>query len=215
VKLGSTPSVPRTIALAGAGLTVVLKDFIVGFFGWFMLQGRDGIRVGDWVEIDGVAGEVLEVGLFHTVLMETGDWSDGAAPTGRKVRFLNSFAIEGHYFNFSTSGQWMWDELRVLIPLGQDPYPIIEGVQQLVEEATGANARLAEQEWRSSTSRYRVRTLSAVPGINVVPTSTGVEIRVRYITRAHERHEMRRSLYHAVIELMHGRRGEGESAGAA
>jgi RNase P protein component len=29
---------------------------------------------------------------------------------------------------------------------------------------------------------------------------------VRYITRAHERHEARRRLYHAVLELMHGKR---------
>jgi len=26
------------VALAGAGLTVALKDFIVGFFGWFVLM---------------------------------------------------------------------------------------------------------------------------------------------------------------------------------
>ena len=43
--------------------------------------------------------------MFHTVLMETGNWSDAGHPTGRRVTFTNSFAIEGHYFNFSTSGR--------------------------------------------------------------------------------------------------------------
>ncbi|HVA18530.1 MAG TPA: mechanosensitive ion channel family protein, partial [Candidatus Dormibacteraeota bacterium] len=120
------------LALAGAGLTVALKDFIVGFFGWFVLMGSNGIRPGDWVEINGVGGEVLEVGLLRTVLLETGDWSDAGHPTGRKVTFVNSFAIEGHYFNFSTSGQWMWDELQVDIPGDQDPYPIADEIKKIV-----------------------------------------------------------------------------------
>src|SRR5207253_637612 len=54
------------LGLAGAGLTVALKDFIVSFLGWFVLMGRNGIRLGDWVEINGVTGEVVEIGLFHT-----------------------------------------------------------------------------------------------------------------------------------------------------
>ncbi len=212
---GAPAQATTIIGLAGAGLTVAMKNFIVAFFGWFVLMGRNGLRVGDWVEIEGVGGEVVEIGLLHTVLLETGSWTDAGHPTGRRVSFVNSFAIEGHYFNFSTSGQWMWDELRVLIPSGEDPYPIIDGVQKLTQRETEANAKLAEQEWRKTTTRYRVRSFSAEPGINVVPTSAGVEIEARYITRAFERHETRRKLYQAVFELMHGKRGGGELAGAA
>jgi small-conductance mechanosensitive channel len=206
VVFGMPSQVTTVLGLAGAGLTVAMKDFIVAFFGWFILMGRNGIRVGDWVEINGVGGEVVEIGLLKTVLLETGSWSDAGHPTGRKVSFVNSFAIEGHFFNFSTSGQWMWDELQVLIPTGQDPYPVIDGIQKLVEKETESNARKAEEEWKESTSRYRVQAISAAPGINVQPTAAGIEVRVRYITRAYERHEARRRLYEAVVELMHGKR---------
>jgi small-conductance mechanosensitive channel len=206
VVFGMPSQVTTVLGLAGAGLTVAMKDFIVAFFGWFILMGRNGIRVGDWVEINGVGGEVVEIGLLKTVLLETGSWSDAGHPTGRKASFVNSFAIEGHFFNFSTSGQWMWDELQVLIPAGQDPYPVIDGVQKLVEKETETNARKAEEEWKESTSRYRVQAISAAPGINVQPTAAGIEVRVRYITRAYERHEVRKRLYEAVVELMHGKR---------
>ncbi len=211
--LGVPAQATTIIGLAGAGLTVAMKDFIVAFFGWFILMGRNGIRVGDWVEINGVGGEVAEIGLLHTVLLETGSWSDAGHPTGRRASFVNSFAIERHFFNFSTSGQWMWDELRVLIPLGQDPYPIIDGVQKLAREETEANAKLAEQEWLKATTRYRVRSFSAAPGVNVIPTSAGVEVNVRYITRAFERHDTRQRLYHAIVELMHGKCASGEVIG--
>ncbi len=203
---GMPTQTTTVLGLAGAGLTVAMKDFIVAFFGWFVLMGRNGIRVGDWVEINGVAGEVVEVGLLKTILLETGSWADAGHPTGRRVSFVNSFAIEGHFFNFTTSGQWMWDELQVLIPAGQDPYPIIDGIQKLVAKETEANAGKAEAEWREATTRYRVQAISAVPGINVVPTAAGIEVHVRYITRANERHEARKRMYEAVVAMMHGPR---------
>ena len=63
VLFGAPSQLSTVLALAGAGLTVALKDFIVAFFGWFVLMGRHGIRAGDWVEINGIGGEVVEVGL--------------------------------------------------------------------------------------------------------------------------------------------------------
>ena len=193
------------LGLAGAGLTVACKDFIMGFIGWFLLMGRNGIRVGDWVEIDGVVGEVAEIGLLRTVLLETGNWTDSGHPTGRKVAFVNSFAIEGHFFNFSTTGQWLWDEVEILVPSSQNPYPVIDAIQKMVTEQTQANVLAAEQEWQRSTSRYRAQPVSAAPAVSLRPTSSGIDVHVRYITRAGERHAMKTRLYQSLVELLHGR----------
>ena len=190
------------IGIVGAGLTVALKDFIVGFFGWLVLMGRNGIRLGDWVEINGVSGEVTELGMFHTVLMETGNWSDPGHPTGRRVTFTNSFAIERHYFNFSTSGQWLWDELQVVVPAGRDPYPIVNAITKQVAEATAESARQAEQEWERSVPAQRGKGFVGTPGVNVKPVVGGVEIAVRYITRANERFMLRAKLYQAAVDIL-------------
>jgi hypothetical protein len=96
VLVGIPNDLATVLGLAGAGLTVALKDFIVAFVGWFALMGRNGIRVGDWVEIEGVVGEVAQITLLRTVLLETGNWTEAGHLTGRKVGFVNSFAIEGH-----------------------------------------------------------------------------------------------------------------------
>ncbi len=202
VVFGAPSQMTTLLGLAGAGLTIALKDFIVAFFGWFVLMGKNGIHVGDWVEINGIGGEVVEVGVLRTVLLETGAWSDAGHPTGRRVVFVNSYAIEGHYFNFSTSGQWLWDELEVLVPPEQDPYAVLDAIQKLVAEETAANASLAEQEWQRVAGSRALKSFSAVPAINLKPTSMGVEITVRYVTRAHERYAVRTRLYREVVELL-------------
>src|SRR5260370_35985990 len=116
VIFGPPSQLGTILGLAGAGLTVALKDFIVGFLGWFVLMGKNGIRLGGSVEINGGTREVVELGMFHTVLLETGNCTDTGHPTGRRVTFTNSFALEGHYFHFSTSGQWLGGELHVVLP---------------------------------------------------------------------------------------------------
>jgi small-conductance mechanosensitive channel len=190
------------LGIAGAGLTVALKDFIVAFIGWFVLMGKNGVRLGDWVEINGVSGEVVELGMFHTVLLETGNWTDAGRPTGRRVTFTNSFAIEKHYFNFSTSGQWLWDELLVLVPYDKDSTVIAEAIHQNVIEATAESARQAEKEWGRSVPGRRGSVFSGAPGISVRPAVGGVEIAVRYITRASERFQLRTRLYQAAVHLL-------------
>jgi small-conductance mechanosensitive channel len=177
-------------------------------------MGRNGLRVGDWVEINGVVGEVVEINLLRTVLLETGNWADTGHPTGRKVAFVNSFAIEGHFFNFSTSGQWLWDEIQILVPSNQDPYPIIESIQKMVAKETEAAAHAAEQEWKKAAGSHRAQSVSAAPAVNLRPTTSGVEVHVRYITSAHERYAMRTRLYQELVAVLH-QRPEPQAAGAA
>jgi small-conductance mechanosensitive channel len=216
VIFGAPQQTTTFLGLATAGITVALKDFIVAFFGWFVLMGKNGLRVGDWVEINGVAGEVVEINLLRTVLLETGNWADTGHPTGRKVAFVNSYAIEGHFFNFTTSGQWLWDELQITVPPNQDPYPLLDAIQKTVAKETEKTASAAEEEWKNAASNYKVSSVSAAPTVNLRPTPAGVDVHVRYIARAQERSAIRTRLNQALVELLHHRGAdEKESMSAA
>ena len=203
VIFGAPSQVPTILGLGAAGLTVVFQDFILAFFGWFILMGKNGIRVGDWVEINSVGGEVVEIGLFRTALLETGNWTDKGHPTGRRVTFINNFAISGQYFNFSTTGQWMWDEITVNIPPSVDSYKTIEAIHNTVVKQTERDAKLAEQEWQTTTRQNGLSQFKATPSVDMRPAASGVDIVVRYVIRAGDRFEMRNRLYQSVISLLH------------
>ncbi|QNI36483.1 mechanosensitive ion channel family protein [Edaphobacter albus] len=202
VIFGVPSQMPTIIGLVTAGLTVVFQDFILAFFGWFVLMGKKGIRVGDWVEINGVGGEVVEVGLFRTSLLETGNWTDKGHPTGRRTNFMNGFAIRGQYFNFSTSGQWLWDEIRVNIPTGPHTYQIIDAIHNAVRQETEKSTKLAVTEWQRATGAHDMSQFSAEPSVDMRPASSGIDVIIRYVTRASDRFSVRNRLYQTVIELM-------------
>ena len=202
VVFGPPTQLSTIIGLTTAGLTVALKDFIVAFFGWFALIGRNGVRIGDWVEIEGVSGEVIEIGLLKTTLLEMGNWASTGHHTGRRVSFMNTFAIENHYFNFSTVGQWLWDELHVTLPAGCDPYAAVAEIRALAEKETEADARAAEQDWERVTRQYGSHSFSASPAADLRPVAEGLEVIVRYITRAPQRYEMKSKLFAAIVDLL-------------
>jgi small-conductance mechanosensitive channel len=181
---------------------VVFQDFILAFCGWFVLMGPNGVRVRDWVEIDGVGGEVVQLGLFRTWLLETGNWTAHGHPTGRRVSFLNGYAIRGKYFNFSTVGQWMWDEIRVSVPSGMDMHTLIKEIYEATVKTTAADAKMAEAEWKRVTHEEGTPQFSAMPSVNLRPAGAGVDILVRYITRAGVRVETRNHLFAIILELM-------------
>jgi small-conductance mechanosensitive channel len=202
VIFGVPQQMPTILGLATAGLTVVFQDFILAFCGWFVLMGPNGVRVRDWIEIDGVGGEVVQLGLFRTWLLETGNWTATGHPTGRRVSFLNGYAIRGKYFNFSTVGQWMWDEIKLTVPPGTDVHALIKGIYEATVKATEADAKMAETEWKRVTHEEGSPQFSAMPSVNLRPAGSGMDIVIRYITRAGVRVETRNHLYSMIIELM-------------
>ncbi len=201
---GIPQQMPTILGLATAGLTVVFQDFILAFCGWFVLMGPNGVRVRDWIEIDGVGGEVVQLGLFRTWLLETGNWTANGHPTGRRVSFLNGYAIRGKYFNFSTVGQWMWDEIKITVPLGAGLHALLKGIYDATVKATEADAKMAEAEWKRVTHEEGAPQFSAMPSVNLRPAGSGMDIVIRYITRAGVRVETRNHLYAMIIDLMQG-----------
>jgi small-conductance mechanosensitive channel len=202
IVFGAPSQVPTILGLGAAGLTVVFQDFILAFFGWFILMGKNGIRVGDWVEINGVGGEVIEIGLFRTALLETGNWTDKGHPTGRRVTFINNFAITGQYFNFSTAGQWMWDEITVNLPPGIDPAHTVDAIHTSVLKETEKGAGLAEEEWQKTTHHNGLSQFTAAPSVDLRPAGGGVDLVIRYVTRASDRFDMRNRVYQSIIDQL-------------
>ncbi|HXR98904.1 MAG TPA: mechanosensitive ion channel domain-containing protein [Terriglobales bacterium] len=187
------------IGLAGAALTVTFQDAILSIAGWFVLMGRAGVHLGDWVEINGVVGEVIEIRLLRTVVLETGNWITAGHPTGRRVFFPNSFALKGSYFNYSTVGQWLWDELQVQLPPGIDAHEAMKKTEAAIAQELGPQSERAQNEWQQLRAQA---PFSTAPTVQLRPTGGQFNLVVRYTTPAHQRTEMRERLWGVIAATL-------------
>ena len=202
ILFGPPRQTATAIGLVSAALTISLQDYILAFFGWFILVGRNGVRVGDIIEVNGVCGEVIDIGLMSTTLLETSSIASQNQLTGRRVSFLNSFAIRGQFFNFSSKGQWLWDDITIGVPPGWDFQALASSIERIVRDETQQNARIAEAEWSSNLRRSGLARLSADPVLMLLPSSSGIEIKLRYVTSATNRLPVRDHLNRRIIELL-------------
>jgi len=195
VLFGQPPNLVTILGFFGAGLTLVFSDAILSLAGWFVLMGRHGVRLGDWVEINGVVGEVIEIHLLRTVLLETGNWITAGHPTGRRVFFPNNFALKGSYFNYSTHGQWQWDELVFALPAGGDTHAALTRVTAALELELRPQAERANVEWQHLPSQAGGST---APSVHLRPEGGGYALVVRYTTPARQRAETRERLWQVL-----------------
>ncbi|MFP5206801.1 MAG: mechanosensitive ion channel family protein [Acidobacteriota bacterium] len=207
VVFGAPRQTTTMLGLATAALTIALQDYIISFLGWFALIGKNGIHVGDWIEINGVCGEVIEVRLMTTTLLETGTLAEQGSPTGRRITLMNSFAIRGQYFNFSTAGQWMWDEIEMELPDNVDIQATALRLQQFALQETEQGIQVAEQEWRQAAHGQSLSRFSAAPVVNLRPSGAAIQLQLRYVTSAADRFELRNRLYRRAVELIHEQDG--------
>ena len=96
----------------------------------------------------------------------------------------------------------MWDEIKVSIPPGAGIHPLIKGIYEATVKTTEADAKMAEAEWKRVTHEEGSPQFSAMPSVNLRPAGPGVDIVVRYITRAGVRVETRNHLFAMIVDLM-------------
>ena len=94
------------------------------------------------------------------------------------------------------------DELQVTVPSTGDPYRVAEQIRERVENETEAEAAQAAQDWERVTRQYGVSTFSARPAVDLRPGINGLDVVVRYITRAPLRYEVKSRLFQAIVGLL-------------
>lgn len=108
------------LGLLAAGLAFALQEVIGSIAGWLSIIFGRPFSLGDRIETGGIHGDVIDIGILRTTLMETGNWLGGQQNTGRIVTLSNAFIFKEPLFNYSRETHYVWDEVRTSIPYDAD-----------------------------------------------------------------------------------------------
>jgi hypothetical protein len=84
-------SVATYFGLLSAGLLLALENVILATLGSLLLVGKRGIRIGDRVQVSGVTGDVIDMGLLQFQLREFD--AENGRYTGHVATFSNSLVF--------------------------------------------------------------------------------------------------------------------------
>jgi len=200
--VGEVGAVGPVIGLAGAGLAIALQDVIVSLVGWFFIIGRMGLSVGDRVEINGVKGDVIDISVFRTALLEVGNWITAEQSTGRVVFFPNSFVFKAHFFNYHVGTQYVWDELHTVVTFESDWKHAAEGFTAIAQQILGEHTEAARRQMARMSRRYVVRVGKLTPIVYIQLDPSGVDLVLRYLIPVRERRNYSDLLTRKVLEFV-------------
>lgn len=205
-----------TVALgvAGAGIAFALQEIIASTAGWVAVSLGGFYQVGDRVQLGGIKGDVIDIGVLRTTLMELGQWVDGDLYNGRVVRVANSFVFKEPVFNYSGDFPFLWDEIKIPIKYGCDHHFALATLTSVATGIVGPYAAEAEQAWRDLVRRFRVEHAQTAPIISLIATDNWLEFTIRYVVAYKARRSTKTSLFISILDAVESSGGALQMASA-
>jgi len=204
-----------TIGVAGAGVAVALQDVLASIAGAFSIGFSKLYAVGDRVQIGDTRGDVIDIGLLRTTLMETGNWVSRDQYNGRIVRIPNSTLLKGPVFNYSQGFRFVWDEIKVLFTTASDCQFAREMLLRVAKESIGEYLAEAQTSWKAITDNFRSENPPLEPTVALIVTSASLEFTVDYVVDYTKRTVMKDRLFTKIVQEVANSNGRLEWASSA
>ena len=137
-------AIATILGLATAAVVIALQDLCSSFVGWFVIVMSSKMKIGDRVEINGIMGDILDIQILRTTILETGNWLQTGDHTGRVVIIPNNFIFKHHVFNYSYLHPMIWERLDILVTFETPP-----------KEAEDVLTAILQEESRETLDLYR------------------------------------------------------------
>jgi small-conductance mechanosensitive channel len=186
--------------VAGAGVAVALQDVLASIAGAFSIGFSKLYAVGDRVQIGDTRGDVIDIGLLRTTLLETGNWVSKDLYNGRIVRIPNSTVLKGSVFNYSQGFHFIWDEIKVLLTTTSDFQLAKEMLLRVAKEAIGEYMVEAQTSWKAMSDNYRSANPPLEPTIALVVNAGSLEFTVSYVVDYVKRTALKDQLFTKILE---------------
>ncbi len=186
--------------LVGAGVAIALQDVFKNFVGGITVFISGVYQVGDRVEIGDVAGDVIDIGLMYTKVLEIQGWVRGDQATGRIVMVPNGAVLGGTVSNFTADNSFIWDEIVVPVTYDSDWQTARETILTILQEETGDRSEDAARELAEIRQKYYLSSRDTAPQVFLELTDNWVAFHVRYITGVRERRRTTGAISRRILE---------------
>ncbi|MGD8717752.1 MAG: mechanosensitive ion channel [Candidatus Zixiibacteriota bacterium] len=195
------------LGVAGAGVAFALQEVIASIAGWLAVSFGGFYSVGDRVQLGGIQGDVIDVGILRTTVMEMGSWISGDQYNGRVVRIANSFVFKEPVFNYSGDFPFLWDEIKIPVKYGSDYRLARKVLEDAAAAVVGDFVPHARAAWEGVVRKYRVEDARLEPMVLMMANDNWVEFTLRYVVDFKKRRTAKDELFTRILDEFEGSEG--------
>ena len=184
----------------GAGVAFALQEVIGSFAGWVAISFGQFYKPGDRVLLGGIMGDVIDISILRTTLMECGAWVKADLYNGRIVRIANSFVFKEPVFNYSADFPFVWDEITVPVKYGSDRSLTREILQQVANEVVGEYMPQAQVQWQHMVHKYLIEDARIEPAVTLAANDNWLEFTLRYVVDYKQRRGKKDVIFSRILD---------------
>lgn len=190
------------LGILGAGLAFALQEVIGSFAGWLTIISGRPFSIGDRIETGGIQGDVIDIGILRTTIMEIGNWLVGDHNTGRIVTLSNAFIFKEPLFSYDVHLHYIWDEIQIPLPYGSDWRKAIEILRNTVIGHPEYQKLLpkARQQRAELRKQYAVKVTTLDPRVFVNLTDNWIALGLVYPVDTDMRRLFRSEICQQLLE---------------
>jgi small-conductance mechanosensitive channel len=207
-------SLTVAFGVAGAGIAFALQEVIASFAGWLAIMFGGFYKTGDRVQLGGIKGDVMDIGVLRTSIMETGQWVDGDLYNGRIVLIANSFVFKEPVFNYSGDFPFLWDEIKIPVQFGSNYDKAKLMFLEIANKVAGDLTLPSKEKWASLQNNYRLEDAQTEPMISLIVNDNWVEYTLRYVVSYNKRRTIKTALFTEILNQVEATKGEIKFASA-
>jgi small-conductance mechanosensitive channel len=205
--LGFGSNFTVAMGILGAGIAFASQEVIGSFAGYVNIVTGNLFHIGDRVRIGHVVGDVLDVGVLRTTVMEIGEWIQADQYTGRLVSVANRFVFSDPVFNYTQRWPYLWDEIMIPITYSSDWRRAGEIMLERGRAYTSHLQAQAHAQLRALVDVYPVHETTVEPTLYIVMTDNWIEVTLRYVVAVYERRKVKGRLHHELLQCFESEAG--------
>lgn len=193
------------LSLTAFAVAIILatKELILCLSGSFLKASAGEMRVGDWVTVNGMRGEVIDQTLLATTLQELGEGGSRYEFTGRTVTLPNSLFLSAHVINEALQKKFVYHTATIVIDKACDPTTIIDAMTNAIKTAAAADIETALRYKSRMETRRDVKFPDAEPTVHLSNTNEGkVKLMIRALLPAGKATAIEKTTMLAGLEAM-------------
>lgn len=170
------------LGIIGAGIAMSLQEVFLGIAGWALVVIKKPFDIGDRIEVNGIIGDVIDIRLFQTSLMEVGNWVHAEQSTGRMVNIPNSKFITHETSNYTQGFPFIWNELEVIVTFESDWQLAKEIILDQALEESEKVSKEVQKNISKMQSKYAIQFKYLTPIVYTGIAEEGALLTLRYLS---------------------------------
>jgi len=193
-------SIATYLGLLSAGIAVALRDPLVNFAGWLYIVSRKPFEVGDRIQLDDMAGDVIDQSAFDFSLLEIGNWVDADQSTGRIVHVPNGKIFTNHLANYDKGFKYVWNEIRVVVTFESDWQKTKKILLDIANNRSEHITATIERQIKQAARKFMIYYKNLTPIVYTDVKDQGVQLTIRHLCETRKRRGYTESMWEDILK---------------